>query len=107
MMSEAALLGTQVEHSGWPRRHVLPFANDCFGSGGPVWPLHREHHDSPDLDRWIEKQNRYTTAKAITAFTNSPLADTPRLLVPPCCRMWLKKNFSYPVPHLLGDLPGV
>jgi glycosyltransferase involved in cell wall biosynthesis len=53
-----------------------------------------EHHDSPDLDHWIEKQNRYTTAEAISAYKNSPLADTPRLLGAPLQRqMWVKKNF--------------
>jgi glycosyltransferase involved in cell wall biosynthesis len=53
-----------------------------------------EHHDSPDLDHWLEKQNRYTTAEAIIAYTNSPLADTPRLLGTPLQRrMWVKKHF--------------
>jgi hypothetical protein len=53
-----------------------------------------EHHDSPDLDHWLEKQNRYTTAEAITAFKNSPLADRPLLSGTPLQRrMWLKKNF--------------
>jgi hypothetical protein len=53
-----------------------------------------EHHDSPDLDHWLEKQNRYTTAEAIIAYENSPLADTPRLLGTPLQRrMWMKKNF--------------
>jgi len=63
-----------------------------------------EHHDSPDLEHWLEKQNRYTTAEALIAFNRSPLADTPRLLGTPLQRrMWLKKNF-YRVPfryHLL------
>lgn len=54
-----------------------------------------EHHDSPDLDHWLEKQNRYTTAEAIIAHQKSPLADTPRLLGTRFQRrMWLKKNFS-------------
>lgn len=53
-----------------------------------------EHHDSPDLDHWLEKQNRYTTAEAIIAYDRSPLADTPRLLGTALQRrMWLKKNF--------------
>jgi hypothetical protein len=53
------------------------------------------HHDSPDLDHWLEKQNRYTTAEAIIAYNQSPLADTPRLLGTAFQRrMWLKKNFS-------------
>lgn len=61
------------------------------------------HHDSPDLDHWLEKQNRYTTAEAIIAFNNSPLADTPRLLGTSLQRrMWLKKHFyQLPFHYLL------
>jgi hypothetical protein len=57
-----------------------------------------EHHDSPDLDHWLEKQNRYTTAEAIIAYQNSALAVVPRLFGTALQRrMWLKKNF-YRVP---------
>jgi glycosyltransferase involved in cell wall biosynthesis len=53
-----------------------------------------EHHDSPDLHHWLEKQNRYTTAEAIIAFQKSQLADHPRLFGSSFQRrMWLKKNF--------------
>ncbi len=53
-----------------------------------------EHHDSPDLDHWLEKQNHYTTAEAVIAYNKSPLADTPRLFGSSLQRrMWLKKNF--------------
>ncbi|MDW8002915.1 MAG: glycosyltransferase family 2 protein [Deltaproteobacteria bacterium] len=53
-----------------------------------------EHHDSPDLEHWIEKQNRYTTLEAIMAFKNEPLADTPKFFGTPLQRrMWFKKNF--------------
>jgi glycosyltransferase involved in cell wall biosynthesis len=53
------------------------------------------HHDSPDLDHWLEKQNRYTTAEAIIAFNQTELADMPRLLGTAFQRrMWLKKNFN-------------
>lgn len=53
-----------------------------------------EHHDSPDLDHWLDKQNRYTTAEAIMAAEGAPLADQPRLLGSSLQRrMWLKKNF--------------
>lgn len=56
------------------------------------------HHDSPDLDHWLEKQNRYTTAEAMIAFNGSALADQPRLFGTALQkRMWLKKNF-YRVP---------
>lgn len=54
-----------------------------------------EHHDSPDLDHWMEKQNRYTTAEAIIAFDQSPLADEPRPFGTPFQRrMWMKRNFD-------------
>lgn len=57
-----------------------------------------EHYDSPDLDHWFEKQNRYTTAEAINAYKNSPLADAPRLFGTTLQRrMWLKKHF-YRIP---------
>ncbi len=53
-----------------------------------------EHHDSPDLDHWLEKQNRYTTAEAIIAYQGASLADVPRLFGTALQRrMWLKKYF--------------
>lgn len=53
-----------------------------------------EHHDSPDLEHWLEKQNRYTTAEAIILYTKAPLAVEPRLLGSVLQRrMWLKANF--------------
>lgn len=53
-----------------------------------------EHRDSPDLDHWLEKQNRYTTAEAVVAYTKSPLAASPRLFGTAFQRrMWLKKHF--------------
>jgi glycosyltransferase involved in cell wall biosynthesis len=62
-----------------------------------------EHHDSPDLDHWLEKQNRYTTAEAIAAHQKSALAETPRLSGTPLQRrMWLKKHFHrLPARHFL------
>jgi hypothetical protein len=53
-----------------------------------------EHHDSPDLDHWVEKQNRYTTAEALMMRDGASLAATPRLLGSWLeRRMWLKKHF--------------
>lgn len=53
------------------------------------------HHDSPDLDHWLEKQNRYTTAEAVSAYNQSPLSDRPSLLGTSFQRrMWMKKNFE-------------
>jgi glycosyltransferase involved in cell wall biosynthesis len=54
-----------------------------------------EHHDSPDLEHWLDKQNRYTSAEAIAAYTESALAAYARLLGNSLQRrMWLKKNFK-------------
>ncbi len=64
------------------------------GAVGELWG-EIEHHDSPDLDHWYEKQNRYTTSEAIMRFTNASLADTPKLLGSTLQRrMWLKKHFA-------------
>jgi hypothetical protein len=53
-----------------------------------------EHNDSPDLDHWIEKQNRYTTAEAMLAYQGDPLAEQPDLFGDRLQRrMWLKKNY--------------
>lgn len=72
------------------------FANEHAKVDGSIGNLTAdiEHHDSPDLDHWLEKQNRYTTAEAIIAYNKSSLADTPRLLGTALQRrMWLKKHF--------------
>jgi glycosyltransferase involved in cell wall biosynthesis len=53
-----------------------------------------EHHDSPDLDHWIVKQNRYTTAEAINQTVAAALALPPRLFGSSLeRRMWIKRNF--------------
>jgi hypothetical protein len=52
------------------------------------------HLDSPDLDHWLTKQNRYTTAEAIGQFEGRALALPPRLFGSALeRRMWLKRNF--------------
>jgi len=54
-----------------------------------------EHHDSPNLHHWVEKQNRYTTAEALAAFEGKRLSAEPRLLGTRLeRRMWLKQNFG-------------
>lgn len=62
-----------------------------------------EHHDSPDLDHWLVKQNRYTTAEAINQSNGGSLAVAPKLLGSPLeRRMWLKHNFWHiPFRHFL------
>ncbi len=53
-----------------------------------------EHHDSPDLHHWFDKQNRYTTAEAVRQYEGRPLAYAPKLFGSSLeRRMWLKENF--------------
>jgi hypothetical protein len=53
-----------------------------------------EHHDSPDLEHWLDKQNKYTTAEAVATYNRSELGDKPRLLGTKLQRrMWMKKNY--------------
>lgn len=57
-----------------------------------------EHMDSPDLDHWIEKQNRYSSAEAVTLYKGQNLAAKPELFGSALQRrMWLKWHF-YRVP---------
>ena len=52
------------------------------------------HLDSPDLDHWLTKQNRYTTAEAISQFEGRALAFPPRFFGSALeRRMWFKRNF--------------
>jgi len=52
------------------------------------------HLDSPDLDHWLTKQNRYTTAEAISQFEGRALALRPRFFGTALeRRMWFKRNF--------------
>ncbi|RBI69003.1 glycosyltransferase family 2 protein [Roseovarius sp. TE539] len=62
-----------------------------------------EHHDSPDLHHWFDKQNRYSTAEARTAFEGRALAATPRLLGTALeRRMSLKRAYRHiPFRHVL------
>ena len=62
-----------------------------------------EHHDSPNLDHWLEKQNRYTTYEAITAYQKKPLSDKEILFGTSIQRrMWLKKNYyKFPFRYFL------
>jgi hypothetical protein len=71
-------------------------ANEHARIEGKLGVLHGEieHRDSPDLEHWMNKQNRYSTAEAAARFAQHALADAPRLLGTPLQRrMWLKRNF--------------
>jgi glycosyltransferase involved in cell wall biosynthesis len=52
------------------------------------------HLDSPSLEHWFAKQNRYSTAEALARLRGDALADAPRLSGTPLQRrMWLKRHF--------------
>lgn len=53
-----------------------------------------EHHDSPDLHHWVDKQNMYSSMEALAFTRREPLADRPALVGSRLQRrMWFKKNF--------------
>mgnify|MGYP001793684434 CR=1 FL=1 len=53
-----------------------------------------EHHDSPNLHHWFDKQNKYITAEAMAQFRGDNLSVAPRLTGSALeRRMWLKQNF--------------
>lgn len=55
---------------------------------------HLEHRDSPDLEHWLNKQNKYTTAEAVSQFYGAKVALPPKLFGNATeRRMWLKRNF--------------
>jgi len=56
------------------------------------------HYDSPDLDHWFEKQNRYSTAEAIIAYRKTALSGHARIFGTTFeRRMWIKRNY-YSIP---------
>ncbi|HEY6940490.1 glycosyltransferase family 2 protein [Dokdonella sp.] len=53
-----------------------------------------EHHDSPDLEHWLDKQNLYTSAEAAAALRGDALAAPPRLFGTSLQRrMWVKRHY--------------
>lgn len=71
-------------------------ANEHAQGSGEEGLLREEimHMDSPDLDHWLTKQNRYTTAEAISQYEKNALAFPPRLWGTAMeRRMWVKKYF--------------
>jgi glycosyltransferase involved in cell wall biosynthesis len=57
-------------------------------------PGELEHHDSPDLEHWLDKQNKYTTAEAVASNQRQQLAAEPRILGNALQRrMWFKKYY--------------
>lgn len=51
-----------------------------------------EHHDSPDLHHWFDKQNRYSSAEALSTYRGARLSVPPRLFGSTLeRRMWFKR----------------
>lgn len=65
-----------------------------------------EHHDSPNLHHWYDKQNRYSTAEANVAFTGQGRSASPRFWGSRLeRRAALKHAFDFlPAQHLLMTL---
>jgi len=57
-----------------------------------------EHFDSPDLHRWYEKQNRYTTMEAIMQVNGACFAAKPKLFGTSLQRRMFFKKYFYHVP---------
>lgn len=71
-------------------------ANEHAHPSGAEGELRAElmHMDSPDLDHWLTKQNRYTTAEAVSQSQGQDLAADPRLFGSALeRRMWIKRHF--------------
>lgn len=52
-----------------------------------------EHHDSANLHRWYDKQNKYTTNEAIISYRGGALSADPKILGNKLeRRMWIKKR---------------
>lgn len=57
-------------------------------------PGQLEHHDSPNLEHWIDKQNKYSTLEAEIKASSQDLAASPRIFGSDLeRRMWIKKHF--------------
>lgn len=65
-----------------------------------------EHHDSPSLHHWYDKQNRYSTAEANIAYTGKGKTAVPRFWGTSLeRRMWLKAAYHHiPFRHVLMQL---
>ena len=65
-----------------------------------------EHHDSPNLQHWYDKQNRYSTAEANIAYTGQRSTADPRLFGARLERKaWFKSAYRYlPARHFLMAL---
>lgn len=64
---------------------------------GSVYKLHSKllHMDSPNLEHWYSKQNKYSSCEALAKFQKKDLPFKPDLFGDNNNRkMWIKKNFS-------------
>ena len=92
---QSVLKLTRLWHTGSVRFSDVK-ANEHAHCDGLEGELSAEimHLDSPDLDHWLTKQNRYTTAEAASQFEGRALALPPRLFGSALeRRMWLKRHF--------------
>lgn len=99
-----ALCLTRLWRTGAARfSDVLANEHACIDGEVGVLGEEIEHRDSPHLDHWITKQNRYSTAEAAARFGEHSLADTPRLYGTSLQRrMWFKRHFwSFPGRYML------
>ena len=74
--------------------------NEHLLTDGPIGHLKHfiDHIDSPDLHRWYEKQNYYTTMEAISRLRGDKLATTPKLLGSALERRMFFKRYFYHIP---------
>ena len=56
------------------------------------------HYDSPNLEHWISKQNKYTSAEALASFNKLGLADKPLLFGHTLQRRMFIKKIFYKIP---------
>lgn len=56
------------------------------------------HYDSPNLEHWISKQNKYTSAEALASFNELGLADKPLFFGNTLQRRMFIKNIFYKIP---------
>ncbi len=55
-----------------------------------------EHHDSPHLHHWVDKQNQYSTAEARAAYNGHSVSIKPSLIGTALQRrMWIKSHLKY------------
>lgn len=70
--------------------HVNGNLGFCYGD--------LKHFDSPNLEHWLQKQNKYTTSEALAAYRNHQLATQPKLFGNSLQRRMFIKEHFYKIP---------